>query len=168
MEVFEAIQKRYSCRRYKPDEIEKEKIKKLLEAARLAPSAHNSQEWKFIVVKDPDKRVKIGEASNQPFVSQAPIIVAGVATETSGVMRNGIPEFIVNLSIALEHIALEAVEQGLATCWIGAFDQEKVKEILEIPEDCQIVSLLTVGYPADSPPTKDRKPLEEIISFNKF
>ena len=168
MDVFNAIKTRKSIRGYKQDEVPEDKLNKVLEAARLAPSAHNAQDWKFVVVKDSAKREALAKAASQPFISQAPVVIAAVALSPKRFMPCGVPAYAVDLAIAVDHITLAAVEEGLGTCWIGAFSQEKVKEILNIPEDCQVVALLPLGFPADSGRPKSRKELKEIVSYDSF
>ncbi len=168
MELFEAIKKRYSCRSYKAGSVPEEKLKKVLEAARLAPSAHNEQEWKFIVLRDIKKRAEVAEAAGQSFIQEAPIIIAAVATAPEHVMSSGNPAYAVDLAIAVDHMTLQATEEGLGTCWIGAFSQEKVKKVLEIPENYKVVVLMPLGFPAEKGSPKIRKKLEEIISYDKF
>jgi len=146
MEVFEAIKNRYSCRSYKAEPVPEKKLKKILEAARLAPSAHNEQEWKFIVVRDSKKRKKLAKtALSQDFIAEAPVVIVAVAIDPEHILSSGVPAYAVDLAIAIEHMALEAVEEGLGTCWIGAFDQEAVKKILKIPERYKVVALLLLG-----------------------
>ncbi|HKK83034.1 MAG TPA: nitroreductase family protein [Atribacterota bacterium] len=171
--VLEAIKKRKSIRSYLEKEIPGNVLLEVLEAARKAPSASNRQPWKFVVVQDKKQKQKVMEASLlhnrvQPFIAEASAIIAGCATDVSHVMPNGIPSHHVDLSIALEHISLQAAEMDLGTCWIGAFDQEKVKEILNIPENQAIVCLMTLGYPAASGITRKKKALEEIICYNYY
>lgn len=150
-------------------EVEEEKLRKVLEAARLAPSAHNAQDWKFIVVKDKQKRQALSQAAaHQDFVAQAPVVIAAVALNPEDVMSCGVPTYAVDLAIAIEHMVLQAAALGLGTCWIGAFEQEGVKTILNIPADCKVVALLPLGYPADKPQPKSRKSLEEIVCFEEF
>ncbi|RLC40210.1 MAG: nitroreductase [Candidatus Nealsonbacteria bacterium] len=168
MEVFEAITKRRSVRKYKPEPIPEEKLRRILEAARLAPSAHNAQEWRFIVVREEERRKKIAEASHQSFVAEAPVIIVLVSLNPEHIMSGGAPAYAVDLGIAGEHIALQAVEEGLGTCWIGAFSQEKVKEILNIPAQYKVVALLTLGYPADKDEGKERKDFNQVVSFEEF
>lgn len=168
MEVFEAIKKRYSCRNYKGDPVPEEKLKKVLEAARLAPSAHNAQDWKFILVKDEKKREEIADAAGQSFLAEAPLIIAAVALNLDYVMPCGVPAHPVDLAIAMEHIALTATEEDLATCWIGTFSQEKVKKVLNIPGEYKVVILMPLGFPADRPKVKIRKNLKEIVSEDNF
>lgn len=168
MEVFEAIKKRYSCRNYKAESVPEEKLKKILETARLAPSAHNTQEWRFIVVKDAEKRKEIAEAADQGFIAEAPVIIAAVGLNPDDVLSSGIPDYIVNLAIAVDHMALQATEEGLGTCWIGAFSQEEVKKVLAIPGNYKVAFLMPLGFPAEKGRPKTRKNLDEIISYDKF
>lgn len=168
MEVFEAIKNRYSCRSYKAESVPEEKLKKVLEAARLSPSAHNSQERKFIVVKDSEKRKEVSEAAGQGFIAQAPVVIAAVGLDPEHIMSSGNPAYAIDLAIAVDHMTLAAIEEGLGTCWIGAFNQEEVKKVLGIPKEYKVVVLLPLGFPADKPSPKTRKNLEEIISTDSF
>ncbi len=168
MDVHQAIKIRRSVRNYKAEPVPEEKLKKVLEAARLAPSAHNEQEWKFVVVKNSQKRKQIAEAAGQSFIAEAPLIITAVGLEPEEVLSSGIPNYAVDLAIAIDHMTLAAVEEGLGTCWIGAFSQEKVKEALKIPEKCKTVVLLTLGFPTDKPGLKSRKNLEEIICYENY
>lgn len=168
MDIEEVIQKRYSCRSYKDTPVPEEKLKSILEAAQLAPSASNRQPYKFIIIKDRGKREKLAEAAGQSFIAAAAIIVAGVSLEPERIMGCQVPTYAVDLAIAMEHIALRACAEGLGTCWIGAFSQQEAKKILEIPEEYKIVTLMPLGYPADSPGPKDRKNLDELVSYEKF
>ncbi len=169
MEVMEAIKSRRSVRGYKPDPIPEADLSEILEAARLAPSASNRQPWKFIVVTDPGKREALTKASrNQAFVGQAPVIIVAVALEPDQTMMCGVERYAVDLSIAVDHITLAAVDKGLGTCWIGAFDQEEVCRIAGVPDQYKVVTVLPLGYPADEPRAKGRKPLEEIVCWETF
>jgi nitroreductase len=168
MDVFQAIIQRYSCRSYDPRPIEDDKLNKILEAARFAPSANNRQDWRFVVVAEPDTRAKLCKAANdQKFFNEAPVVIAACST-SSHVMTCGQPVAPIDVAIALEHIALQATEVGLATCWIGSFHPDKVKDILGIPEDVTVVELMTLGYPADLQQPAKRQPLEKIASFEKW
>jgi len=167
VDVFTAIQKRRSIRNYLPKEVEEEKLRKVLEAARLAPSAKNRQEWRFIVVRDKEKREElVREASpHQPFMLSAPVIIVAYALDKDYVMKCGVPAHYIDIAIALTHIHLQAVEEGLGTCWIGSFHQDKVKEVLNLPKEAEVVQLMTLGYPAEDPSPRPRLPLEEIVRF---
>jgi nitroreductase len=169
MEVKEAILKRSSIRAYEEKPVPMEILVQVLEAARLAPSGRNSQSWKFIIVRDDERRQAIGRAAGgQPHVHTAPVIIAAVATDPEEIMPCGILAYPVNLAIAIDHMTLAAVDLGLGTCWIGAFSQEEVKKILEVPGKYKIVSLLTLGYSGETGRPKARKSLEEIICYEKY
>ena len=169
MDVFQAIQLRRSIRVYQDREVEKEKLNKVLEAARLAPSANNRQEWKFIVVKNKDTRERIAEAaSSQAFVGQAPVVIVACATETQSIMTCGQLRYTVDVSIAMSFMILQAQELGLGTCWIGAFDESGVKEILDIPDDIRVVAMTPLGYPSQDPAARPRKEVEQIVCFDKY
>jgi len=170
MDVMEAIKKRSSVRSYQDRAVEKEKLEEILEAARLAPSASNRQEWRFVVVQDKDIRKRLAQAAkNQAFVSQAPVVIACCAESDNHVMTCGQICYPIDVAIAIEHMALKATEEGLGTCWIGAFYEDKVKEILGIPQNIRVVDLLTLGYPAKpSSDTKDRLGIEEIVMHDKW
>jgi nitroreductase len=164
MKVLEAITNRYSVRRYRNKAVEEQKLLRVLEAARLAPSASNRQEWRFVVVRDEARRRALAHAArDQEFVGEAPVVIVACAVDTGHVMPCGLPSFSIDVAIALEHIALQATEEGLGTCWIGAFDQAEVKRLLGIPGDVWVVELMPLGYPADQPGQKARKSLGEIV-----
>ena len=167
--VLEAIRKRQSVRSYQDKEIPEEILQQILEAGRLAPSAKNTQSWKFIVVKDKDLRKKLVPAcKNQEFVGEASVVIAGCGTNPDYVMSNGEHAYSIDLAIALDHMSLEATSLGLGTCWIGAFYQDQVKEILGVPEGVRITSLMPLGYPEKLGTKTERKPLSEIICYDKY
>ena len=169
MNVTEAIETRRSIRSYKDRQIEEDKLERVLEAARLAPSAKNLQEWKFIVVKDKLTRQKLASAAkNQKFVGEAPVVIAACAVETEHVMTCGQLCYPIDLAIAVDHMTLKAVEEDLGTCWIGAFHEDEVKEILNIPEKVRVVALLPIGYPEYVPSQTPRKMREEIVVSEKW
>jgi len=165
---MQAIKERRSIRRYQQRPVDDEILTTLMEAVRLAPSASNRQEWRFIVVKDRAQIEKLATITGQLFLATAPVIVAGVALNPERVMRCEVPAYAVDLSIALTHLMLAAVEHGLGTCWIGWFDQNEVKRTLRIPDEYKVVGLLTLGYPAESPDFRGRKPLNEVVSYDYF
>ncbi|MCS7233917.1 MAG: nitroreductase family protein [Synergistetes bacterium] len=167
MDVFTAISKRRSIRSYLPKDVEEEKLKKIFEAARLAPSARNRQEWRFIVIKNKELKEKLiqNASPHQPFMFSAPVIIVAYTTENNYIMKCKVPAHYIDIAIALTHIHLQAVEEGLGTCWIGSFDQDKVKEVLGLPKEAEVVQLMTLGYPAEEPVPRPRLPLEEIVKF---
>ena len=168
MDVAEAIRTRYSCRSYDDKAIEKEKLDAILEAARQAPSAKNLQDWRLVVVTDKDARKRLAvAANNQTFIENAGVIIVA-CTVSDHVMRCGQAVGPIDVSIALEHICLQATELGLATCWIGSFYPDKVKAVVGVPEDVTIIELMALGYPADTPKEHRREPLKTIVSFEKW
>ncbi|MDP3103409.1 MAG: nitroreductase family protein [Candidatus Methanoperedens sp.] len=169
MDVSKAIRSRRSIRAYDPGEVEEEKLLRILESGRLSPSAGNRQERRFIVVRDARKRELLSEAAkNQEFVAEAPVVIAACSVETEYVMACGQLAYPIDTAIAVDHMTLQAVEDGLGTCWIGAFDEKKVKEILNIPDNVRVVQLLTLGYPSDAPDPRPRKSLDEIVMWEKW
>lgn len=169
MELENVIKERRSIRAYEDRPIPEEKLRKVLEAARLAPSANNRQPWKFVVAKEGKRRQELAQAADyQTFVGEAPLVIAAVATNTEHVMSCGVPSHPVDLAIAVDHMTLAAVNEGLGTCWIGAFSQEKVKKILEIPKEYRVVALLPLGYPKEGKGIKVRKSLSEIVCYETF
>lgn len=169
MELMDVIRNRRSVRSYESKPIPEEKLMRVLEAARLAPSAANRQPCKFVVVREESKRKALAvAAANQSFVGEAPVVIAAVATSPHHVMRCGVPSYAVDLAIAVDHMTLAAADEGLGSCWIGAFDQGEVKRILKIPKSYKVVALLPVGYPKDKPSPKSRNPLQEIICWESF
>jgi nitroreductase len=168
MTVVEAICKRYSCRAYQDRPVEQDKLDKIFEAARQAPSAKNLQDWRFVVATDKKRKQQVADCTNQAKAfGQAGAIIAACSV-CSDTMRCGQQIAPIDVSIALEHIALAATELGLATCWIGSFDAEKVRQILEIPKDIAIIELMALGYPADGKRQTTREPMENIVCYNKW
>ena len=171
MDFYQVIQSRRSIRTYKPNPIPDEVLQRILEAGRIAPSAKNIQPWKFIIVKDEQIRQQLVPACrNQTFIGQAPVVICAVALEKIawGNMGGYWSSYPVDLAIALDHMILAATNEGLGTCWIGAYIEAEVKRILKIPDDVKVIALTPLGYPAQEPSAKPRKPLSDIISFDKF
>ena len=169
MDIYEAIKKRRSVRAYKDEKIDEAVFNRILEAARLAPSANNSQGYKFIIVKDTEKKKALAKAAlNQTFIARAPVIIVGVALNPELDDDSTVPFYAVDLAIAFDHITLAAAAEELGTCWIGAFIQEDVKQILGVPQKHKIVALMPLGIPNDKPVPKTRKNLKELIRHEKF
>lgn len=167
--ILEEIKTRRSIRSYLSKDIPEEVLHQLMEAVRWAPSASNRQPWKFVIVKDEELKQQIKQAARgQSFVGEASVVIAGCATNISHIMPNGVPSYPVDLAIALDHLSLQAVKMGLGTCWIGAFDQDRVREILHIPKNVIVVCLMALGYPNKDGFKSNRKPLEEIICYNYY
>ncbi|MFH1038608.1 MAG: nitroreductase family protein [PVC group bacterium] len=170
MDVYEAIRRRKSVRSFQKREVEEEVLNRLLEAARLAPSAKNFQEWRFVVVRDPETRGKLSQAARgQTFVAEAPVVLACCAETDGHVMTCGQLCYPIDVAIAVDHITLCAAAEGLGTCWIGAFFEDRAREILHIPPEVRIVALLPIGYPAAPDPVeKSRLPLAEIVKYERW
>ncbi|MHC4133014.1 MAG: nitroreductase family protein [Planctomycetota bacterium] len=168
MEVLEAIRKRYSCRAYLDKPIEQEKLDIILEAARLAPSARNMQDWRFVVITDENTKGKVAACTNRPDVFEKAGTIIAACSITDYVMKCGQAAGPIDVSIALEHIAIQAAQSGLGTCWIGSFEATTVRKILDIPKDAVIIELMSIGYPADEWKEPKREPLEKIVSYNKW
>jgi nitroreductase len=165
VDVYEAVKARRSVRSYKPDPVPEEVLRRVLEAARLAPSARNRQAWRFIAVTDPGKIEKLAEAANgQSFVAEAPVYLAFCATRMH-VMSCGVEAGIVDTSIPFAYVTLAAVAEGLATCWLGAFDQDATRKILGVPAEVLVVGVTPLGYPAENPPARSRRKFDEVVSF---
>jgi nitroreductase len=168
MDVFEAIKGRRSFRAYNSKGIEEDKLKRVLDAGRLAPSASNMQDWKFIVVKDESTRKRLVQAAGgQQFVGTAPVILVGCGTAQKE-MTCGQLTYPIDVSIALSFMLLEAQELGLGTCWLGHFHEDEVKQVLNIPEQIRVVAMTPLGYPSEEPIARPRKELSEFVSFETY
>jgi nitroreductase len=171
MSILEIIKERRSVRRYKPDPIPEDILQRVLEAARFSPSGKNLQPWKFILVKDESLKKRLVVASvGQTFIAQAPVVIVACAFPDKCYSRMGnyMKSWPVDVAIAVEHMMLQAQEEGLGTCWIGAFEEEEVKSILHVPEEVRVLALTPLGYPDENPAPRGRKDLQEIISHDFY
>ncbi len=175
MDFLQLAAKRQSDRAFSDRKVEREALMRCLEAARLAPSACNSQPWKFVVIDDPVQCAKAAEAviANpmhiNKFAATAPVLVAVVeepALLTGMRQSNRWAQF--DLGSATANFCLEAAEQGLGTCIMGAFDEDRMKELLHVPEQSRVFVMLAVGYPAGETRAKTRRDVESICSFNAY
>jgi nitroreductase len=168
MDVMDAIRKRYSCRSYDNQPVPDETLRELLEAARLAPSARNLQDWRFVVVTEPEIREKLcKQAIRQEFVQQAPVIIVACSNNPY-IMGCGQRIAPIDVAIAMEHLVLAATAKGLGTCWLGAFNPHKVRQILGIPSHIEVVNLLALGRPAKTAKSPDRLPIDHIVCKNRW
>ncbi|HUZ18264.1 MAG TPA: nitroreductase family protein [Spirochaetia bacterium] len=169
MEIIPEIAERSSILNYKPDEIEADKLRRVLEAGTKAPSAKNRQPWRFIVVQDESLRKKLEEASfGQEHVGQAPAIIAACTTNIDYTMPNGQLAYPIDLAFAISFMIVQAEAEGLGSCVITTFDERDVKEVLTVPFSMRVVMLLLVGYAAEKPFPTERKDFESVISFNHW
>lgn len=173
MNFDELAGERRSVRSYLSDSVPEDDLLGCLEAARMAPSACNSQPWHFVVATDEPRRGRLAELTRLPgsgmnrFVSQAPILVAllaekpNITSRIGGFLKNK-PFYLIDIGIAAEHFCLAAAERGLGTCMLGWFNEKKVRRELAVPQGSRVALLITLGYPADEPRPKQRKPLSRI------
>jgi nitroreductase len=171
MSILEVIKKRKSIRKYKEDPIPEHVLLRVLEAARLSPSGKNLQPWKFIIVKDKALKEELARAcSSQFFIARAPLIIVacGFPDNCYAQMGRYMKSWPVDVAIAMEHLILQAQEEGLGTCWIGSFEEKEVKSLLKIPEEVKVLALTPLGFPAEIPAARGRKSLDEIVSFDRY
>lgn len=184
MDVMEAIRTRRSIRKYQDKPVEEEKLRAVLEAARLAPSWSNLQCWRFVVVKDAAARARLSELSYveallapkgfksnpaQKALAQAPVVIVACADPEQSGALGGQPYYLVDFGIAAENLLLAAHAQGLGSVFVGIFDEEKIREMLGIPADIRVIGLFPLGYPEGEPKAgPPRKPLEEITFEGKW
>jgi nitroreductase len=173
MDVFEAIKGRRSIRAYKAVDVPEETVEKLIDAARWAPSAGNLQPWEFIVVRNPETKRRLAEAAlGQSFIEEAPVVIVVCADEERSASGYGVRGrtlyCIQDTAAAIQNIHLAAYALGLGTCWVGAFRENEAKKILDIPDGVRPVAIIPVGFPAESPQPRSRRPLKQIIHYEKF
>jgi len=179
MEVLQAIETRRSVRKYQEKPVEREKISACLEAARLAPSACNSQPWEFIVIDDPQvkdafcKEVFGGVYKISTWAEKAPVLIAAVSDKGSFISRIGnffrrTEFYLVDHGIACEHLVLRAWDLGLGSCWIGWFNAEKAAQFFKLPKNKKMEHLIALGYPAETPDARPRQTLESIVHYNTY
>ncbi|NLL51392.1 MAG: nitroreductase [Peptococcaceae bacterium] len=170
MAFIEIARKRYSVRKYKDLDIEKEKILQILEAARIAPSAVNYQPWHFIVLTEKKLIEQIAEVYPAKWLAKAPVIIVACGDHSKSWKRkDGKDHCDIDLAIAIDHITLAAADLGIGSCWVCAFEAAKCHEILSLPEHLEPVALLPMGYPLEeTPPAKNRKNIDEIVSWEGY
>jgi nitroreductase len=209
MDVSEAILKRTCIRKWKPTSVEKEKIEKILEAGRRAPSWGNSQPWRFIVVQDKDKKEGLANAAGgQAVVSEAPVVIVccgsiedfsrkmqrqslkelmdvGALNWTEDILDNVVLESDLfapyrmgeaamtikageQIMIAIAYMTVEAVNQGLGTCWVGAMSPKDAHKVMNLPDNVFVHDLIPLGYPDEDPKPRPRKPLNKIVFWGKY
>ena len=164
------IRSRRSIRQYQDREVPEEAIQQILEAGRWAPSASNRQPWHFIVIRDPDIRQSVSEHAAYAFirwahVGKAPVLIALCGNVKNRIYRQFLHE---DVGIAGTQMMLQAAALGLGTCWVGGLDRKTIGDILKLPDSVELIGLLTLGYPDESPEPPPRKPLEQITHYEVF
>lgn len=178
-EMLELILRRQSDRKYSDRPVEEEKLERIIEAARMAPSACNAQPWKFVVVNDPEKLGRVAKAASAKvpgmnmFVEQAPVLIVIVrespnfSSKAGGLIKSKDYSHI-DIGIAAENICLQAAAEGLGSCILGWFDEKEVRSILGIPGSKRVELIISLGYSLSEYRQKRRKPKEITVSFNKY
>lgn len=162
LQVREAIENRRSIRKYVRKEIPEETLNDLLDAARLAPSGMNKQPWEIVVITDQKKKEElVPVCNNQRFIADCSAFLIGIDDPKEKWMK-------VDLAIALDHLSLAATEKGLGTCWIGAFDRDKLADFIGLPPDKMVTVCMTLGYPDHSPNAPSKDKLEELFQWNSY
>lgn len=162
MELLKALKTRRSIRAYTDKVVEKEVLEEVLEVARIAPSAANKQRWKFVIIEKDRVKEFVPLCKDQKFVGEASNLIICCATDKESKWAD------VDVAIAMDHMTLRAHDLGLGTCWIGAFYPEEVSNAIELPQEAKVVAILTLGYPAKDGVMRDRKAMDEIISYNTY
>jgi len=180
VEFSELVEKRYSVRGYKPDPVEDEKLQAVLEAARLAPTAVNFQPFQIIVIHTEGREEELGRIYGKDWFVQPPLLVCICGTpKQSWVRQDGKNYNDVDVAIVMDHLILAATNEGLGTCWVGAFDADAAREVLGLPDDVEPIAFTPLGYPAKPPrsgsgpngtlpKSKKRKPLSELVRYERW
>ena len=164
MNFLELVKNRYSCRAYKPFEVEREKLDYILECVRHAPSAVNKQPWRFHVVGREEDKERLQQCYSRDWFKTAPLyVIASILHDEEWVRADGKRHGDIDIAIAVEHLCLAATEQGLATCWVCNFDAVLCKRLFDLPANEEPAVIIPIGYAADEPKEKKRKPIGDII-----
>jgi nitroreductase len=169
MDFEELITRRYSARAYRSDLVEEEKLLKVLEAARLAPTAANCQPFQLIVVRTIGKEAELRAIYHREWLTQAPLVIFACGDHRQGwVRKDGKPYLDVDVAIAMDHLTLASANLGLGTCWIAAFNAEAAKSFLGLPPEIEPIIVTPLGYPADEPAQKERKALADLVRYEHW
>ncbi len=171
MDVFEAVQQRKSIRAYQDTPVPREKLERILEAGRLAPSARNTEPWHFLVVTNAEKRKVLAKGLYAKFVAEAPLAIV-----VCGDKKASDDWYVVDASLALENMVLTAVNEGLGTCIVGSFNEKDIKEALKIPDNFEVIAMIAIGYPKEKIDLsrkllhllRTRKPITEVASEEEY
>jgi len=167
MELLELVRRRRSIRRFRPEAVPREALQEILESARLAPSWGNNQCWRFIVVDDPEVRLRLAEQGSR-WIRDTPVLVVACADPTMSMIKGDQLFYLADIAVAMEHMVLAATERGLGSCWFGSFDEAGVREVLQVPAFIRVPLMLALGFAAEEPLAKPRRHLDEIVCFNRY
>ena len=172
MDFYGVVEKRKSIRKYKSDPVEKEKLERIFQAARYAPSWKNLQCWRFMAIDDKETIAKVKancDEWNQKIISdEVPLVVILFAVEADSGVRDGKDYYMLDAGLAMEHLMLAAANEGLGTCWMGLFDEEGIKQELGVPAGVRVIAISPLGYPNQDPAPRPRKELTEIVFGNEW
>ena len=169
MEFTELISQRYSVRAYESRLVEEEKLQKVLQSARMAPTAANHQPFQLIVAHTAGRENELRHVYHREWFLQAPMVICACGIPAQAwVHRNGKSYLDVDIAIVMDHLILEAANQGLGTCWIASFNFEAAREVFGLPDEVEPIIITPLGYPADEPKPKERKPLTELVRFENW
>lgn len=173
MDIFEAISQRRSIRKFKEEDVDDEVIRKIIEGGIWAPSAGNLQSWEVIQVKNPETKEKLCEAAYmRDFISKAPVILVVCGNQqVSGAIydKRGVELYCIqDAACAAQNMLLTAHAMGLGACWVGAFNEQRVSELLDLPSYLRPVSLVTVGFPDEKPYPPPRRDMEEFLHLERY
>lgn len=170
MEFSELIQQRYSVRAYRSDPIKEDKLKQVLEAARVAPTAANRQPFQIIVIQTAGREEQLRRIYDREWFTQAPTVLCVCGIPDQGWVRGHDNKnyTYVDVAIAMDHMVLAATDLGLGTCWIAAFDPQAAREVLELPQGVEPIVFSPLGFPADQRRTKERKALSDLVRYERW
>ncbi|MGD8996862.1 MAG: nitroreductase family protein [Anaerolineae bacterium] len=169
MEFSKLIAQRYSVRAYRPDPVEQDKLERVLEAARLAPTAANRQPFQLILIQTQGRQDELNRIYRKDWFVQPPLIIAACGLPDRGWTRRDGKSYVdVDTAIVMDHLILAAANEGLGTCWIGAFDADAAREVLGLPDDVEPIVFTPLGYPDDEPGAKKRRPLSDLVRYERW
>jgi len=167
--VLQTIARRYSVRSYSTDAVAEEALKNVLDAARLAPTAHNRQPFQVIVVHTADRKEDLARIYPRPWFSEPPLVLGMVSIpEASWHRGDGMAYDVVDATIAMDHMILTATSLGLGTCWVAEFDPDAAREVLQLPDGVQPIAFTPLGHPAQEAPHKQRRPLDQLVRYERW
>lgn len=168
-DFLDLARRRYSVRAYRPDPVEPDKLERILEAARLAPTACNIQPFQLIVIHTKGRTVELKQIYKKDWFVQAPLIIGGIGLPGPAWKRRDDKSYMdVDVAIAMDHLILAAAAEGLGTCWVAAFNPAAAREILSLPPEVEPIAFTPLGYAADRAPDKKRKPMGELVRYERW
>ncbi len=169
MEFSDLVEERYSVRAFRPDTVEQETLEKVLEVARLAPTAANRQPFQLIVIHTQGREEELRSVYDKAGFVEAPLILCACGLPEEGWTRRDGKSYVdVDVAIVMDHLILAATNEGLGTCWVGAFDPAAARRVLALPDNVEPIAFTPLGYPADEPRAKRRKPIQELVRYGRW